>query len=317
MSLPFVYFCYGSSLNTDHGIVYATIPSSDEFTTYQSSPREIELQYPTDWIKIDGPVLERMKANNSIPVVAFCPDDLSVMLLLIKEKLEKNNTLDQEVKEGISSLEKNQPAFKLIESNTTTLAGLPAYSLLFSGTYDPASDLERNPELAESVGQIFEPLPVNATTLHYTTIRDGYGYDLVYSDITGNTLKQQSTNPLLANLPSSPCSAFSAQSPAAGDLGGLLDPSVNSPPSQSPDISDPFSHYLPVAQKMIDSFTFNISNQTTAQEAISPSANQTTGQEAISPSANDDAILILKKRLANGEISVEEYNELLKIITSR
>lgn len=315
MLLPFVYFCSFNTLNIDDGTVYATTANSG-FTIHQSSSSDIQIQYPTDWIKVDGPMLDRMKANNSIPIVGFCPEDFSVMLVVTKEKLLKNNTIDEEVNDGIRLLEKNQPDFKLIGSNKTTLAGLPAHSLLYSGTFDPAAALKRFPELAETVGQMFEIKPVNSTTLEYATIRDGYTYILAYSDMTGNFLKQQSNNPLIASLNSSPCSALSSQSPGIEDLGGLFGSTPNSSPLKSLNITNPFPHYLPLAQKMIKSFSFTTSNETVGPEVASLTDNQSVREKIADPAASEDPITILKKRLANGDISVDEYNKLLKIITS-
>src|ERR1051325_4813187 len=103
--------------HNNYAIVYGTTQSSDEFLKYDNRLHGIEIRYPSDWGKMEGPLLERFRTNNSMPIVGFCSPDASVMLMITTGMLQKNITLDQDLKETISSLEKSQPGFKLIESN--------------------------------------------------------------------------------------------------------------------------------------------------------------------------------------------------------
>jgi hypothetical protein len=305
-------------LHNNYATVYATTQSSDEFLKYDNRLHGIEIQYPSAWGKMEGPLLDRFRTNNSMPIVGFCSPDVSVSLMVATGKLQKNITLDQDLKETISNLEKSQPGFKLIESNKTTLANLPAYKVLYNGTFDFASTLKKFPELAKIWGNLIDLKPVDMTSLLYMTIRDGDEYVLGYSDGTGKSVQQlprelRSLSNINAACPSSSGSSSGTSGNLGdlgdlGDLGAILGPGLKSSQQSPPVIPDAFSHYLPIAQKMIDSFSFNNSPQKAGQEVVHK--NQ-------SISISDDPVLILKKRLASGEISIEKYNELLKIITSR
>jgi hypothetical protein len=320
LSSSFLFYYYTTIFNNNYyTTIYAAAQSSDEFLTYYNSAYGIRIQYPVDWGKMEGPSLQRSASNNSVPIAQFCPPDASVTFIVATEKLKENKTLDQEIKESISSLEKNQPGFRLIESNKTTLANLPAYKLLYNGTFDITATLNRFPELAKMFGDMLDFKPVNVTSLDYFTIRDGNGYIIAYSDGSGKVMKQGGS--LLGGL-ADPCSSLATSS--SNILGGLLDPNLGSSPSISSVVSDPFSHYLSTAQRMIDSFSFDITQLKTGQEAnntsttfMTPdSASSQTSSEQQSQSNNEDPLLILKKRLAKGEITIEEYNELQKIITA-
>ena len=301
--------------HNNYATVYATTQSSDEFLKYDNRLHGIEIQYPSDWGKMEGPLLERFRTNNSMPIVGFCSPDVSVSLIVATGKLQKNITLDQDLKETISNLEKSQPGFKLIESNKTTLANLPAYKVLYNGTFDFAATLKKFPELAKIWGGMIDLKPVNMASLLYMTIRNGNEYILGYSDGTGKSVQQlpselRSLSNINAVCPSSSGSSSGTSGDLGdlGDLGAILDPGLETSPQPPPPpvVPDAFSHYLPIAQRMIDSFSFNISPQKAEQEVVDCSQNT---------SISEDTVLILKKRLATGEISIEKYNELLKIIT--
>jgi hypothetical protein len=68
-------------------------------------------------------------------------------------------------------------------------------------------------------------------------------------------------------------------------------------------LGDPYSHYLPIAQKMIDSFQITTQNQTNDNNTSLPISNGT---------ANEDACSIISIRLAKGEIPIEEYDRLFE-----
>jgi hypothetical protein len=312
ISSSFLLYSTKGLHHNNYATVYATTQSSDEFLKYDNRLHGIEIQYPSDWGKMEGPLLERFRTNNSMPIVGFCSPDVSVMLMVATGRLQKNITLDQDLKETISNLEKSQPGFKLIESKKTTLGNLPAYKVHYNGTFDFASTLKKFPELAKIWGDMIDLKPVNMTSLLYMTIRNGNEYVLGYSDGTGKSVQQlpselRSLSNINAVCPSSSGSS-SGTSGDLGDLGAILGPGPESSQQPPPVIPDAYSHYLPIAQSMIDSFSFNISPQKAGQQVVDK--NQ-------SISISEDPVLILKKRLASGEISIEKYNELLKIITGR
>lgn len=289
--------------------IYVAAQSSDGFLTYYNSVHGIKIEYPADWGQLDGPILNRLASNNTMPIVGFCPPDMSVSLAVAREKLQENMTLDQAMKYSISQLEKNQPSFRLIESNETKLADNPAYQLLYSGTFDISDTLNRFPGLSEDFGQMFDFGPVDITAQTYATIHNGSVYAISYNDAVGNAMKQVGGGifgGLMGSMGASPCSSSSSTSPSLGILDGLFDQNLGVPPSS---VSDPFYHYLPTAQRMIDSFSFDI----TQEEVV---GHQSTQSDEQPQSNNEDPLFILKGRLAKGEISIEEYNELKEIITA-
>jgi hypothetical protein len=71
------------------------------------------------------------RANHSTAIVGFtAPSGMAGIFITISPSENKSSEFFQT---KISTLRKDYPEFKLIGSNTTTLAGLPAYMLSFSG----------------------------------------------------------------------------------------------------------------------------------------------------------------------------------------
>jgi hypothetical protein len=71
------------------------------------------------------------RANHSTAIVGFtAPSGIAGIFITISPSENKSSEFFQT---KISTLRKDYPEFKLIGSNTTTLAGLPAYMLSFSG----------------------------------------------------------------------------------------------------------------------------------------------------------------------------------------
>jgi hypothetical protein len=70
------------------------------------------------------------RANHSTAIVGFtAPSGIAGIFITISPSENKSSEFFQT---KISTLRKDYPEFKLIGSNTTTLAGLPAYMLSFS-----------------------------------------------------------------------------------------------------------------------------------------------------------------------------------------
>jgi len=193
ISPSFLFYYYTIFFNNNHNAtIYATAQSSDEFLTDYNAAYGTKIQYPLDWQKMQGPTLDRFRSNNIIPIVAFLPPDNSVRLMVGIEKLQENTTLEQDMNDTISSLQKNQPGFRLIESSKTTLANLPAYKLHYNGLFDVGSSIKRFPVLDELFGDMLDFKPVNASILGYGTIRDGNSYFVGYTDTDGKVNKQLS-----------------------------------------------------------------------------------------------------------------------------
>ncbi|MFZ0346238.1 MAG: SHOCT domain-containing protein, partial [Nitrososphaeraceae archaeon] len=72
--------------------------------------------------------------------------------------------------------------------------------------------------------------------------------------------------------------------------------------------SNSYDNYIETAQKMINSFQITEAGATNPADTLSITDNS---------SSQDDPLVILKTRLAKGEISAEEYEQLKQIITAK
>jgi hypothetical protein len=72
--------------------------------------------------------------KNVSVVVGFSPPDKSAYVFVTIEKIAPNKTLSQDVNESIATIRKDIPDYKILESEQTTLASLPAYKLVSEET---------------------------------------------------------------------------------------------------------------------------------------------------------------------------------------
>jgi Short C-terminal domain len=254
-----------------------TLPGPEpNYLLYSNPTYGINIQYPEDWQITEGGVLGRLKANNTVAVAEFHPPDMSVGVILSVEKLLKNETLDQYVEESIALSREHQPNVQLIERNKTmTLTGLPGYKLVWNGILDAAEAFESGRLDFGGLENVIDLQPINTTVMSFLTIQGDNAYVIGYSDSSSAILDQV-------------CNSFGA------DFVPFCSSSAN--------IKNPFSHYLPIAQKMIDSFEIATQNQTIDDNG---GTNMTDG---------DDPLNILDQRLARGEITIEEYERLREIL---
>jgi hypothetical protein len=99
-----------------------TSPTS---TTYTSS-RGYSIAYPSDWGK-------PQEQNNGTLVVFLTPTNNETENLNVQ--VITRDTLENVTKEGTSIAQENDD-FKQIEATNTTLAGLPAYKIVYTATID-------------------------------------------------------------------------------------------------------------------------------------------------------------------------------------
>jgi hypothetical protein len=201
------------------------------------------------------------------------------------ETLHPNLTLDQYAQQTVQSVKNDQPNTQVLELNKTALAGgVPAYKLVVTGMYDVQAVFNRS-GLPPLVGDVMDFQPVNFTGIQYFTIRNNNGYFIVYSDLSGKIADQVT------------------------DVFGPLIPES----SPAPELDDPFSHYLPTAQQMVDSFQFTLQNQSTDNNNANLTTSNATAQ--VQPNndiqqGNNDPCSIISLRLARGEIPIEEFERL-------
>jgi Short C-terminal domain len=266
----------GVSYHSQAAAAQTLLGPEPNYLLYSNPTYGIKIQYPEDWQITEGKILGRLKANNTVAVAEFHPLDMSVGVILSVEKLLKNETLDQYVEESIALSREQQPDAQLIERNKTmTLTGLPGYKLVWNGILDAAEASESGRFDFGGLENVIDFQPINTTVMSFFTIHGDNAYVIGYSDVSSGMLDQV-------------CNSFGAD----------LVPFCSSPAN----IINPFSHYLPIAQKMIDSFEIATQNQTIGNNG---GTNMTGG---------DDPLNILDQRLARGEITIEEYERLREIL---
>ena len=110
---------------------YQSFAQKDNFLAYKNNATGIEIQYPSDWMKI-----EQGKSPFVIPpdvIVLQPPNNGSSNTIPATFRVavqNVNTTLDNFTNRTIASLMENTPGAKIIESNKTTLAGNPAHKVL-------------------------------------------------------------------------------------------------------------------------------------------------------------------------------------------
>ena len=127
------------------------------------------------------------------------------------------------------------------------------------------------------IGNVFDLKPVNATIMLGNLLQKDKLYILAYSDAG-----EKEMGLILDQIPEE----------IRNMLSGLVPGQTGS--------EDKYSTYLPIAQKMMNSFDIIDGNP-------QPIANS-------SQSTDNESLKILDLRLAKGEITVQEYQELKKIL---
>jgi hypothetical protein len=106
------------------------------YLTYKNSMYGFEIQYPSNWEKVDfGQAIEE---DDRHIIVTFLspPEDASDIfreyLVIQVGKLMFNRSLEQYVDMQIDSLRDSLPDFGIVESNATTVAGNRAHTIVYT-----------------------------------------------------------------------------------------------------------------------------------------------------------------------------------------
>lgn len=104
-----------------------TIAQTDQtnFTTYENPTFGIRIQYPSDWGRLDLSFLQ-----DSADIDFYPLSDTSLaknVKIQVNNLPSRNMTLEEYTNSQINPLEE-----KLLKSNTTTLAGIPGYEIVFT-----------------------------------------------------------------------------------------------------------------------------------------------------------------------------------------
>jgi PsbP-like protein len=313
-----VFFLFSSLFSKNEALAQTTVsPTSSAFLTYDNSTSGIKMQYPSNWLKLDLPILSKIRENNTQNVALFYSPDCSVGVNIRIEKLQSGTTLNQYINTYIDEARKNNPDIRIVESKNITHGGLPSHRIVSSGLFDIQGAAKRL-NIQEILGYTINLKPINATGMENIVLYNDKAYLVGYSDSSGKGMDQIShaTSSLFGggsfdvcnilgmlshSSPGMPGGLSSPGSP--GPFGDLLKGLSNSstgviPQPTSNDLKNKYSQYLPTALKMFDSFQIT-------SNGINNSGN-------VSPKPVLDQCQNLKAkldtRLVNGEINTQQYD---------
>jgi eukaryotic-like serine/threonine-protein kinase len=99
--------------------------TNSKFVTYDNPTFGVRIQYPSDWGRLD---LSFLQDSADIDFYPLADTSLAKNLKIQVKNLPFHNmTLEEYTNSQINPLEE-----KLLESNTTTLAGIPGYEIVFT-----------------------------------------------------------------------------------------------------------------------------------------------------------------------------------------
>jgi hypothetical protein len=100
---------------------------------YENANYGFSINYPSDWTK-----QERTPNGTGyqVAVLFLLPtNNVSENLnIVVDDSLEPSTTLKEQTQANIEQLQQDHPDFKLLESGNTTLAGNPAYKIVYTAT---------------------------------------------------------------------------------------------------------------------------------------------------------------------------------------
>ena len=116
----------------------ACAPSSTLSLTYENAAYGVRIKYPQDWIQGGGSmgafvVFYPPKSSGSFP---FLEENLSISF---EDLSAQPMTLDAYIQLSINKPRQSVTDFSLIDSSPTTLAGIPAHKVVFTGKHDQDS----------------------------------------------------------------------------------------------------------------------------------------------------------------------------------
>ena len=105
--------------------------AQEQFLTYEDITTGISIQFPSNWeksVNLDNFVTFRAPPETDTRIYP------AALGLKIQELASKSVLLQEVTKVQISELKKSNPNLEFSESTSTTLAGIPAYRVVFTAT---------------------------------------------------------------------------------------------------------------------------------------------------------------------------------------
>ena len=152
--------------------------STAGYLTYKNSMYGFEIQYPSNWEKIDfGKAIEEDDRHIVVTFLSPPEDALDIFreyLVIQVGNLMFNRSLEQYVDTQINSLKDSLPDFRIVESNATTVAGNRAHTIVYTF------------KVGEDEYKVTEFWTIKGDKLYYLK----YSTESEKSDNQGSTIRQ-------------------------------------------------------------------------------------------------------------------------------
>jgi eukaryotic-like serine/threonine-protein kinase len=111
---------------------YQSFAQQGNFSTYKNTTHGIEIQYPSDWVIMEQGKSPFVMSPDVITLLSPNNNNSSKTIpATFRVSVQNVNvTLDDYTNKTVGLIVENTPGAKIIESKTTTLAGIPAHKVL-------------------------------------------------------------------------------------------------------------------------------------------------------------------------------------------
>ena len=140
----------------------ANATTANKFLVYTNPNQGIRIDYPANWKLDEHPYADKFVAH--LTSTLKNSSDVSPATFAVSvETLKKNISLDNYTNTNLAKAKQSLPRFQLIESNATTLAGIPAHKIVYTFlSPDPA-------------------IQIPFTSMNIWTIKQGKAYNISYT----------------------------------------------------------------------------------------------------------------------------------------
>lgn len=149
------------------------------YRVYENKGMGMTIQYPGSW------QVEERSAYGEPPRVTFANKDRYQFLTLTAFGMVWNSTLDAQAKLLPEMLSGGDESFRLVESTRTTLAGFPAYKIVFTRYLD-ATDTPSAGVQPVAFSRVADSVEIK--TAVYMTIKNGIVYNVIFDTTTTDYL---------------------------------------------------------------------------------------------------------------------------------
>ena len=109
----------------------ANATTANNFLVYTNPNHGIRIDYPANWKLDEHPYADKFVAH--LTSTLKNSSDVSPATFTVSvETLKKNISLDNYTNANLAKAKQSLPHFQLIESNATTLAGIPAHKIVYT-----------------------------------------------------------------------------------------------------------------------------------------------------------------------------------------